>query len=305
MALQLVSRASDWPADSAQGIRRSGHDFMSMSFVRALILVPWRCLRQLHRHAYVLRLLAAQDLRARLHGSVLSHAWLLLTPLLMLAVYVLVFGEILQVRWPGRHVDSGAVLGANIFAGLVLLGFFSDVVSRAPQLVVSRPNFVKRLAFPLYLLPVVSVGTALMVLLPAVLVLVGFIAATTQTFSVTLMALPLVVLPVALLACGAAWFLSAVGVYMRDVHQVVAPILAALTFLSPVFFPLQAVPPRWRDWLMLNPLAVPVEQMRRICVEGLWPQWNDLAWANVGGLLACWIGLAWFEATREGFADAL
>lgn len=278
---------------------------MSMSFLRTLVAAPARCLRQLPRHAFVLRMLAEQDLRARLHGSVLSHAWLLLTPLLMLAVYVLVFGEILQVRWPGQRAGSGAMLGINIFCGLVLIGFFSDVVGRAPQLVVSRPNFVKRLAFPLYLLPLVSVGTGLLVLLPAVLVLGLVVAVVQQALPLTWVALPLVVLPVALLACGCSWFLAAVGVYVRDVQQVIAPLLAVLTFLSPVFFPLESVPPRWRAWLALNPLATPVEQMRRVCVEGLWPQWDALGLATLFGLLACWLGLAWFEATREGFADAL
>jgi lipopolysaccharide transport system permease protein len=272
---------------------------------RGLFWGPWDCLVSLKAHKHLIKILVRQDLLSRYQGSALGLAWAMLTPLLMLGVYALVFGEILQVRWPGEQSGSALTFAASLFSGLTVLGFFADAVGRSPQLIVAQQNYVKRLVFPLHLLPLVAVCSSAILVVLGALVLLLFVGLGLGHWPLSFVALPLVLFPVALLAAGLSCFLSALGVYLRDISQVVGLALSALTFLSPVFYPLSAVPVQWRWLFALNPVAVPIEQLRLISVVGHWPDWYALGTATVLGFTVLWLGLAWFQRVRDGFADVL
>ena len=250
--------------------------------------------------------LVRRDILGRYRGSLLGIAWALVTPLLLLAVYGFVFGGIFRVRWSADPAAGGVVAFAlPLFAGLIVFGIFADVMTRAPGAVLAHPSFVRKMVFPLEVLPVVTLGSALFHAVMGFAVLLVAMLAFGVTPAWTALFLPLVLLPPLLLALGIAWALAALGVYVRDITQIVGTLATALLFLSPVFFPLSALPEGVRPFVALNPLTLPVEQVRDVLFWGRMPDWAALAVYTLAAAFVAWAGYAWFQATRKGFADVL
>lgn len=254
-------------------------------------------------HRALLWQLVKREVQAKYRGSVLGMAWTVLTPLLMLAVYTFVFREVFKARW-GSGDGGGVEFAIFSFAGLVAYTWFADVVARAPRLVLEQPNLVKRVVFPLPLLAWVAVGSgALSLLVNSAVLLVAAVAAGYA--HLTAVWLPLVWLPLLPLMLGLAWFLSALGVYLRDVGQVIGLVLSLLMFLSPIFYPASALPAAMQPWLLFNPLTLILEQTRAVLLLGAMPDLAALGLHFVVALLVAAAGAAWFQATRKGFADVL
>ncbi|MBX3586301.1 MAG: ABC transporter permease [Ramlibacter sp.] len=260
---------------------------------------------QLAAHRSLLYLLTRQELKSRYQGSIFGFTWAIVTPLLMLGVYALVFGQIFNARWPLARSASGAEFAATLFAGLMVIGFVSDVLARSPHIIVGQQNFVKKLVFPLHLLPIVVVLASMVHLGIAGALLGMFVRIAIGTVPITIVMFPVVMLPVVMFAMGGAWFLASLGVYFRDSAQVVGVVLTALIYLSPVFFPVSAVPAQWQTLFQLNPLSLPIEQMREISLYGLWPNWFALGRSLAISALVLLAGLWWFNRTSDGFADVL
>lgn len=249
-----------------------------------------------------------REIVGRYRGSIMGVLWSLLTPLLMLLVYTFVFSVVLKARWNSGAAganDNRAQFAILLFAGLVVHGLFAEVANRAPSLVLGNVNFVKKVVFPLEVLPVVVAGAALfnaaissMVLLAAVLVVTGSIAWTALLF-------PLVLLPLLMIVLGVGWILASLGVFMRDISQVVGLFTTIMMFLSPVFFPITAVPEFFRPWMQLNPLTFAIEQTRAVLIFGQPPDWLGLIKYTAAAVMIAWIGYVWFQKTRKGFADVL
>jgi lipopolysaccharide transport system permease protein len=239
--------------------------------------------------------------------------WSVITPLLTLAVFTIVFGTMFPSRWlqsPGATSVSPAVSSTGEFAVILFLGttlfaFFSEVISRAPGLVVSNHSYVKKVVFPLEVLPAVAVGSALFTATIALGVQFAAMLAIFGKIPLTAFLLPVVVLPFVLLTLGLAWFLAALGVYVRDVSQVLGPILTALMFLSPIFYPLSSLPEWLQGWQFLNPLTIPIEQARNVVIWGQVPDLGALGLYTLEAIGVSALGLAWFQQTRRGFADVL
>lgn len=253
---------------------------------------------------------ARRDVLARYRGSLLGLGWSFLTPLLMLAVYTFVFREVFNARWPagaqtGLGGDSNVAFALQVYAGLVVFNLFSEVAGRAPRLVLDQPNLVKKVVFPLEVLPWVAVLAALFHLATNLVVLGGVTLAIRGSLPPSVLALPLVIASILPLLLGLCWLLASLGVFLRDISQVIGMVMTALMFLSPVFYPAQALPERWQPILSINPLTLPIEQIRRIMLDGLWPDWHALALYSMGALSICWLGARWFALTRKGFADVL
>lgn len=248
--------------------------------------------------------LTLRDVAERYRGSALGLLWSLFTPLLMLAVYTFVFGVVFQARWGQTPLDKGE-LAATLFTGLIIHGFFAECVNKAPSLIISHANYVKKVRFPLEILPWVSLGSALFHLGTSLLILLFFQVLLGHPLHWTLLLLPLVIIPLALLVSGAAWFLAAVGVYLRDVAQAIGLFSTAMLFLSPIFYPLSAVPEPIRPWLLLNPLTFIIEQARLLVIVGGLPDWRGLALYTTFALLAAWLGFRFFNKARRGFADVI
>lgn len=260
-------------------------------------LVPWR-------HAGLIRQFAAREIAARYRQSWLGTLWVVLTPLLLLCVYTVVFRHVFKLRWGGAD-ESNLAFALRLYAGLAVFNFFSECVVRAPRLVLDQPHLVKKVLFPLEILPWVNALAQLVHLGIAALLLVLLTAASTASVPASALALPLVWLPLLPLCVGLGWILAAVGTYVRDVGQVIGLVLSLLLFVSPVFFPVEALPPSVRGWALLNPLALTMTQTREVLLAGHWPDWSALGLQATGCVLLAVAGAAFFRTTRKGFADVV
>jgi lipopolysaccharide transport system permease protein len=188
---------------------------------------------------------------------------------------------------------------------LIVHGIFAEVTNRAPSLMLGNVNFVKRVVFPLEILPVVAAGAALFHAAVSLAVLLGAVFVATGSVPWTALLFPLVLVPLLMLTLGVAWVLASLGVFMRDVGQVVGLLTTVLLFLSPVFFPITAVPESFRPWMQINPLTFAIEQSRALLIFGELPSLQDwLVYTAATGVVA-WVGYVWFQKTRKGFADVL
>jgi lipopolysaccharide transport system permease protein len=260
----------------------------------------------LWRNRQLLAQMTRREVVGRYKGSALGLAWSFFNPVFMLVVYTFVFSEIFRSRWSGLGGDESKTQFALVlFVGMIVLGLFSEVVNRAPGLILANSNYVKKVVFPLEVLPVVNLGAALFHSLISLAVLLAAYALFNGALQWTAVFVPLVLLPLLILILGLAWMLASLGVFLRDVGQFVAILTTVLTFLSPVFYPVTAVPERFRSIIMLNPLTFIIEQARDVLIWGRLPDWLGLG-VYTGAAMACaWCGYAWFQKTRKGFADVL
>lgn len=227
----------------------------------------------------------------------------------MLAVYTFVFGFVMKSRWslpstPGAE-NSTAEFAVILFSGLIVFQVFSEVLSAAPGLIVNNSNYVKKIVFPIQLLPAVSVGAALFHAGVSLLVLLCFAWSVFGRVPPTVLFAPIVILPLAIMVLGIAWGLAAIGVFFRDIGLIVPPVMSATMFLSPVLFPRSALPVGLQPYLSLNPLAIPVESFRDVVILGIQPDWAELGLYSLAALAICVLGYQFFQKTRKGFADVL
>lgn len=256
------------------------------------------------RHRSLVWELSKREVLGRYRGASFGLAWSVISPFLMLAVYAFAFGEVLKSRWPhsagGDH--SYAVI---LFVGLIVHGFFSECITRASTLIIANPNFVKRVVFPLDILPWPMVLSALFHTLVNTGVLALLMLVVEHRLHATIILLPLIFLPLMLLTLGVSWFLASIGVYFRDISQVMPVVATALLFLSSAVVPVSILPKELQTLFYLNPLTFFIDEARVVALVGGMPNWWALGIATVVGVLTAWLGHAWFMATQRGFADVL
>jgi lipopolysaccharide transport system permease protein len=182
---------------------------------------------------------------------------------------------------------------------------FAETLNRAPGLILNNVSYVKKIVFPLEILPAVTICAALFHALVSVFVLAIVFILLNGYLQWTAMFLPLVLIPLIVLTLGIAWGLASLGVFLRDVAQPIGLIMTVLLFASPVFYPLTALPEFMRPWLMLNPLTFVIEQARAVLIFGQLPNWTGLAIYSLVSVAIAWMGYAWFQKTRKGFANVL
>ena len=249
--------------------------------------------------------LTEREILGRYRGSALGILWSFITPLAMLAVYTFVFSQVFKARW-GTLENAGPLgFAINLFAGLIVFNVFSECNSRAPNLICSNQNYVKKVIFPLETLGSVAVGNAGFHALTSLSILLVFELIAMQRIPLTVCWLPLVWLPLILLSLAGTWILSAAGVFLRDIGQLINVALNMLMFLSPIFFPVSALPERWQPILSLNPLAVIIEQTRRVTIQGLNPQPLYIVAGTMAGFAICEISFRIFQKSKRAFADVL
>jgi len=246
-----------------------------------------------------------RDVVGRYKGSALGLAWSFFNPIIMLGVYTFVFTVVFKARWGVTPEGGQAHFALQLFAGLIVHGLFAEVLNRAPGLILANGNYVKKVVFPLEILPLVPLGSALFHALVSLLVLLAAQLAIDHAIPPTLLLAPLVALPLCLLALGLGWLLASLGVFLRDIGQTMSLLTTMLLFLSPVFYPLSALPEAFRPFILANPLTFIIEQMRRVVITGQMPDWLGLGIYALAALVVAWVGFAWFQKTRKGFADVL
>jgi len=262
-------------------------------------------LQSLLRNRQLIMQMTRSEVIGRYKGSVMGLAWSFFNPVFMLAVYTFVYSIVFKAHWGTGAEESKTLFAVVLFVGMIVHGLFSEVLNRAPTLILANVNYVKKVVFPLEILPVVSMATALFhsvvswsVLLTAFVVFNGYLHWTS-------LLMLLVLLPLVLLTLGIAWVLASIGVFLRDVGQVIGMVTTAMLFLAPVFYPVAAVPEGFRPFIMANPLTFIIEQAREVVIFGHLPNWAGLGIYTVAATIVAWAGYALFQKTRKGFADVL
>jgi len=256
------------------------------------------------RNRDLIKTSARREVLGRYRGSFLGPLWSFFNPLFMLAVFTFVFSVIYQARWGGGS-GSKTEFALVLFAGLLVFNLFAECINRAPGLILSNINYVKKVVFPLEILPFVGLLSALFHTLISLAV---WLIAYVFFFGIphlTVLYLPLVLLPFCLFLMGLSWALASLGVFLRDVSQFIGLLTTALMFLSPIFYPVTAFPEDYRYILYLNPLTIVVEQTRDVLFWGKTPDFFMMGIYWVVTLGIAWLGFAWFQKTRKGFADVL
>ncbi|MFZ1712744.1 MAG: ABC transporter permease [Nitrosomonas sp.] len=246
-----------------------------------------------------------REVVGRYKGSVMGLTWSFFNPVLMLTVYTFVFSVVFKARWGIGDEESKTQFAVVLFVGMIVHGLFSEVLNRAPGLILSNVNYVKKVVFPLEILPAISMGAALFHSLVSLGVLLIAFVLFNGYLHWTAVFTPLVLLPLIILTLGLAWILASLGVFLRDVGQTIGIVTTVMLFLAPVFYPVTALPEAIQPWLMANPLTFIIEQARAVLIWGKLPDWTGLGIYTAIAIVVAWAGYAWFQKTRKGFADVL
>lgn len=269
------------------------------------IVNPIEIMRHLWRYRQLTYQFTQRQVLARYRGSYLGVVWSFITPLAMLLIYTFVFSVVFQARWEQHSSTSHAEFALTLFAGLIAFNIFNEVIIAAPQCIISQPNLVKRVIFPLEILPVSLLGSALVNSAMSLVILLLGLMSLRQPPSWTIIFLPLIYLPLSLLTLGLGWFLAALGVFIRDITPILAVIMQMLFFLTPIFYPVSALPPHLQWVLYLNPLTFIVNHFRRVILWGQPPDWGEWLVITLFALGVWGVGFGWFMRSKKSFADVV
>lgn len=272
--------------------------------MQEFFISPREMLASVWRNRGLISALTKREVVGRYRGSMFGILWSFFNPVFMLAVYTFVFSVVFKARW-NQGSDSKTEFALVLFAGLLIFNLFAECINRAPGLILSNVNYVKKVVFPLEILPIISLGTALfhgVISLGVWLIFYIFVFGMPH---LTALLLPLIILPFILFVIGLSWMLASLGVYLRDIAQFIGLITTAMMFLSPIFYPLSALPIEYQSLLQLNPLTPAIEEVRNVLIWGKMPSMQILVVYYVGTALMAWLGFAWFQKTRKGFADVV
>jgi lipopolysaccharide transport system permease protein len=248
--------------------------------------------------------LVKREVIGRYRGSIMGLLWSFFNPVLMLTVYTFVFSVVFKARWVGG-TESKTEFALVLFAGLMLFNLFAECLNRAPNLILGNVNYVKKVVFPLEILPFVAMGSAAFHLLISLFVWLAFYLIFFGIPQATIVLLPVLLIPFFLMTLGLSWFLASLGVYLRDVSQIIGVMMTALMFLSPIFYPIAALPEEYHLFMQISPLTFTVEQARDVMIWGKGLDWGAWAMYMLLAAIIAWFGFAWFQKTRKGFADVL
>jgi lipopolysaccharide transport system permease protein len=268
-------------------------------------LLPHAVARDLWARRGLVAQFTWREIEGRYRGSILGLVWTFVQPLTLLVTYTLVFGGVFQARWPEARGQGLTDFALALFCGLVAYNLLSECVTRAPGLIVAVPNYVRKVVFPLEVLPLSVLGSALFHAGASLAVLLLAVVLTGGALHWTLLLVPLVSLPLIFFGLGAAWFLAGLGVYLRDVSYLIGLLMQVLLFATPIFYPPSVLPAGVRALLRVNPLVDVVENLRRVVLWGRPPEWGALGlWLLASGAVLL-LGHAWFMQTKRGFPDVL
>jgi lipopolysaccharide transport system permease protein len=249
--------------------------------------------------------LTRRDIDRRYKESVVGAAWGIVVPLIMLGIYTVIFSTIFQARWGDMKVVGKADYAVILFIGLIVFGIFAEAVTRAPTAILSQPNLVKKVKFPLELLPLVVVLSCLYNAAVASVGFCAFLAYSSFGLHWEMLALPVLLIPFVALVVGVTFLLSSLGVFLRDVDQIAALLARVLQYLTPVLYPSSIFPSPIGELMRASPLAMQVEQIRALVIFGQWPDWGSYAISSLVSLLILAFGWFWFRKTQRAFADVL
>lgn len=269
---------------------------MMDEFKAGMFTSPWH-------HRELLVALIRRQISGRYRGSLGGVLWSVLNPIFLLSIYTLVFSSLFKARWGAD--DSNAGFALTVFAGFLVFNLFAECINAAPALVTGNPNYVTKVLFPLEILPWVNLGAAVFHAFAGLAVWLVFHLCVAGWPPLAAVALPVLLVPLLLFTQGLCWLLASLGVFLRDIGQLVGVLTTALMFLSAIFYPPAALPANWQHWLFLNPMALFIEQARSALILGQLPAPASWGLQLLASLVFAWLGFLWFQKTRKGFADVL
>lgn len=252
--------------------------------------------------------LVQRDLEARYKGSILGNLWPLLNQLAQLLIYTYVFSIVLQVKLniTGMPEDSKLTFGLWLFAGLIPWFAFTNGLTQGATSVIGQTNLVKKVVFPLGLLPLIPIFSAFIESTFGLVVLIGFVALSSQSLHQTLWLLPMIWIPQLLLTAGLGYLTAALTVFLRDIPQSLGVILNLWFYVTPIVYPAIKIPENWRVWVFwLNPITAIAESYRDIILVGTIQHSGELAVSTVVSTVIFYIGLGVYRRLRPAFADVL
>jgi lipopolysaccharide transport system permease protein len=246
-----------------------------------------------------------RNIKARYQGTMLGLVWTMVTPLLLLAVYTFVFSVVFKAKWGGYVGESKTAFALLMLCGMTVYSVFSEGINSSVSVITRNPNYVKKVVFPLEILPFSAVLSALFFGSIWFIILLVSIGLLLNQVCLTAICLPIILVPLVMLSLGFSWFVASMSVYFRDMSQIVEVILRVLFYMTPIFYSLEMIPEKYRFVLMLNPLTIIVETVRRVLIFNQWPDWWLLLMLTLISLVICQLGYAWFMKTKRGFADVI
>ena len=266
---------------------------------------PLSLVTSLWKHRQLIKQMAWREVIGRYKGSVMGIFWSFVHPVLMLTVYTFVFSIVFKAKWGGGEVESKTAFALILFVGLIVHGLLAEVLNRAPSLILSNVNYVKKVVFPLEILPIISLMAAIFHSAISLTVLLYALIAINGYLPWTIVLIPIVLFPFVTLVLGCTWILASLGVFIRDIGQAMGIVTTVMLFTAPVFFPLSAMPEKYQPYILANPLTFIIEQAREVLIYGHLPNWSGLGIYMLIAIGIAWAGYAWFQKTRKGFADVL
>jgi lipopolysaccharide transport system permease protein len=255
------------------------------------------------RYRDLIAQLVRREFHIRFRGAILGTLWAIISPMITVLMYAFVFGIIFHSRWGDEEVPQSFLI--IVLLGMCIHGVLAEALSRAPSAIVGQPGYVKKVVFPLEILPiVVTMNSAFNAIITLIIVLIAAII-TNGWIPLTVLLLPIVILPYVVLITGIVLFVSSIGVYIRDMSQITGVVTTLALFLAPIFYPLSAVPEHYRFLLYLNPVTVIVENAREVTLYGHEPYWPALLIYTLVACVIFWLGYCWFQKSRNGFADVI
>lgn len=274
--------------------------------MRTFSFSPLEVAASFWRNRELIAVLTRRAVLGRYRDSYLGVFWMCFQPLLMLLIYTVFFGYFLQARWNSTWIGDGkADYALILFAGLIPFNLVSECVNVAPGLILGNVSYVKKIIFPLEVLPLPGMGAALFQALVSTVIWVAVHLVFRGIPHATIFWLPVMYLPLLLLVLGLSWLLAVVGAYFRDISHLVGILVMFFMFFSPIFYSLDSLSSQMRSLVLCNPLASVLENMRRVMCWGGQPDWSRFAFAMIFNAVVFWIGFAVFQRTRKEFADGV
>jgi len=269
------------------------------------LLNPIRTIAFFYKNKDLLKQLVRQNILVRYKGSGLGSIWSFITPLFMLAIYTFVFNVIFKTRLTVGDNDSTIAFTLTLFCGIAVFNIFSESINPSSTVIIQNANYVKKVVFPLEILPVTMVVSSLFFGGIWFVVLIVGVGVFLHKICITLICLPLILLPLILFTLGLSWWIASLGVYIRDIAHFVGLGLQCLFFITPIFYPITMVPDNLQVVLQINPLAAIIQEMRNIVLYNIWPAWPMLGLIFAVSLVVFQSGYVWFMKTKHGFADVI
>ena len=273
-------------------------------FMQTFSISPKTLIASCWKNRELIIALAKREVASRYKGSTFGILWSFIHPIFMLAVYTFVFSVVFKARWDAK-LESKTEFAMVLFVGLIIFNLFSECIGRAPTLITQNANYVKKVVFPLEVLPCIALGAALFQAVMNLAVWFFFYSVFFGVPHIESLLIPLVITPFVLMTLGLSWLLSSLGAFLRDLSQIVSMSLMVLMFLSPIFYPVSALPEKFQVFLKINPLTLTIEQARGLLVYGTLPSLTTLIIQLVVASIGTWLCFAWFQRSRRAFADVI